>query len=154
MNPDIKLHAHSGIEVFIGQAQELHVIQCKVDVIFISNFFEHVREKKDILKILKACESVLNPKGKILILQPNIKYLYREYWDFFDHYTPLSDQSMVEAINMVQGLKVNHVIKKFFPYTTKSRLPQWRWLIKLYCHLPLAWKLFGKQMFIVATKES
>ena len=39
MNPDMKLHANSDVEVFIGTAQELHMIQCKVDIIFISNIF-------------------------------------------------------------------------------------------------------------------
>ena len=44
------------------------------------------------------------------------------------------------------------VIARFLPYTTKSVLPQWPWLVKLYLRLPLAWWLLGKQSLVVAKK--
>ena len=58
-----------------------------------------------------------------MILQPNIRYAYKEYWDFFDHHTPLSDRSLVEALQMV-GFKIEKVLPKFLPYTTKSKIPK------------------------------
>src|SRR2546425_1038832 len=33
-----------------------------------------------------------------LVLQPNIRYAFKVYWDFFDHNLPLSHASMLEAL--------------------------------------------------------
>jgi len=39
------------------------------------------------------------------------------------------------------------------PYTVKSMLPQWGWLIRGYLALrPLSSKFLGKQFLVVATK--
>jgi hypothetical protein len=43
-----------------------------------------------------------------------------------------------------------HRIERFLPYTAKSRLPQSVGLVKAYLKLPLAWRLLGKQSFLVA----
>ena len=157
LNPDVKAHAADFVEVYNSPAQDLGFLgDDSIDAIFVSNFFEHVREKEDILSILRECLRVLRPEGKLMILQPNIKYLPGEYWDFFDHYTPLTEKSMCEALSIIRGgtyFSVTTLIDRFLPYTTKSRLPQYGWMIKLYCHCPLAWKILGKQMFIVAQKK-
>ena len=42
---------------------------------------------------------------------------------------------------------------RFLPYTTKSALPQWPSLVRLYLRVPLAQKLLGRQMFLVARKK-
>ena len=94
-----------------------------------------------------------------MLLQPNIKYLPGEYWDFFDHYTPLTEKSMCEALSIITDVggghyEVKRVVDRFLPYTTRSRLPQFGWMIQIYCHCPLAWKILGKQMFILAEKIS
>ena len=39
--------------------------------------------------------------GTLLILQPNIRFLADEYWDFVDHQLPLSDRSVVEALELL-----------------------------------------------------
>ncbi len=40
---------------------------------------------------------VLRPGGRLVALQPNIRYLAAEYWDFYDHLLPLSHLSCREA---------------------------------------------------------
>jgi hypothetical protein len=91
-------------------------------------------------------------EGKIVILQPNIKYTGEAYWDFFDHHTPLTDNSLKEVLELT-GYHVKHLIPRFLPYTTKSRIPQYTWLVVLYLHFPIAWKLMGKQLLIIAEKK-
>ncbi len=148
LNPDVKAHAAPFVEVHNAPAQSLGFLDdASLDAVFVSNFFEHVREKDDIITILNECLRVLREGGKLLILQPNIKYLPGEYWDFFDHYTPLTEKSMGGYYIL------REVVKKFLPYTTQSRFPQFGILIKLYCHMPFAWKILGKQMFILAEKK-
>ena len=143
-NPDVQVHC--------GVAHDLTWLDAgSVDVVFASNFFEHVTSKDLLLTTLGEVERVLRPHGRLLILQPNIHYAYREYWDFFDHHLPLSHSSMVEALEMV-GLRPTEVRPQFLPYTTKSALPQWPILVRAYLRFPLMHRLLGKQMFIVAEK--
>jgi len=50
----------------------------------------------------------------------------------------LADESLVEAVTMLDRQPARG-IARCLPYTTKSVLPQWPWLVKLYLRLPLAW---------------
>ena len=144
--------ANPDVQVRCGVAHDLTWLgAASVDVVFASNFFEHVTSKDLLLTTLGEVERVLRPHGRLLILQPNIHYAYREYWDFFDHHLPLSHSSMVEALEMV-GLRPTEVRPQFLPYTTKSALPQWPILVRAYLRFPLMHRLLGKQMFIVAEK--
>lgn len=124
-----------------------------VDVAFASNFFEHLATKDDLLATLRELRRVLRPRGRLLVLQPNIRYAYREYWDFFDHYLPLSHESLTEALEL-SGFRVVELRPRFLPYTTKSRLPQPAWLLYIYLRLRPLHRLFGKQMFVVAEKPA
>ena len=102
LNPDVKDHAAEFVEVHNVPAQKLDFLgDSSLDAVFASNFFEHVRDKEEILDILRECLRVLKPGGKLMLLQPNIKYLPGEYWDFFDHYTPLTEKSMCEALSII-----------------------------------------------------
>ena len=44
------------------------------------------------------------------------------------------------------------MIKRFLPYTTKTRLPKAPSLLRLYLALRPAWVVFGKQSLVVAEK--
>jgi ubiquinone/menaquinone biosynthesis C-methylase UbiE len=105
-----------------------------------------------VLKTLSEAHRILKRGGRVLILQPNIRYAYKEYWDFFDHHIPLSDKSLIEVL-ILAGFKVEQVLPRFLPYTTKSKLPKNSFFIRTYLNLPFLWKLFGKQLFIAAGKE-
>ena len=57
------------------------------------------------------------------MLQPNIRLTGAAYWDFIDHKVALTERSLVEAAELC-GFETERLIKRFLPYTTKSRLPQ------------------------------
>ena len=118
---------------------------------FASNVFEHFRSTEDLLAALREVRRVLRPGGRILVLQPNIRFAYREYWDYLDHHLPLSDRSMREALELA-GLRVDHVRPRFLPYTVKSRMPRWPVLLRVYLRCAPLHLVFGKQMFLVATR--
>jgi SAM-dependent methyltransferase len=142
--------AAADVHVHCGPAHDLSwLATARVDVVFASNFFEHMISKDQLLATLAEVHRVLRPTGRLLILQPNIRYAYRVYWDFFDHHVPLSHSSMVEALELSAFTPIE-VRPQFLPYTTKSALPQWPILIKAYLRVPLLHRLLGQQMFIVA----
>jgi ubiquinone/menaquinone biosynthesis C-methylase UbiE len=145
--------ADPNVKVFICPSENMSPISDKsIDIVFMSNFLEHLESRQQIIQTLEEAWRVLKPAGSILILMPNIRYLYKEYWDFLDHRIPLSDKSVIEAL-LITGFKVKQSISKFLPYTTKSKFPQSSFLVRLYLKIPLAWKIFGKQTFIIAQKN-
>jgi len=124
-----------------------------VDVVFCSNFFEHLPDKKTFLQTLAEIRTVLRPGGRLMALQPNIRLIGGAYWDFIDHHLPLTDRSMVEACESL-GFEIVEVIPRFLPYTTRSGLPQSPWLVRLYLAFPPVWRLLGGQTWMVARKPA
>lgn len=152
LNEDTKRAAAPDVSVFTHSSVDMPSLDSSsVDVVFMSNFIEHLKTRDDVLKTLREIYRIIRPGGKVLMLQPNIRYAYKEYWDFFDHYVPLSDKSLVEALQL-EGFSIEKVIPRFLPYTMKSRLPQNAFLVRLYLKLPVAWKIMGKQALIIARK--
>ncbi|QBG87102.1 class I SAM-dependent methyltransferase [Xanthomonas oryzae] len=153
LNPDVRRFAADGIRVINESCIAVSSIpSASVDAVFMSNFLEHLPTKDLVLQTLRESARMLKPGGRVIILQPNIRFLYDEYWDYLDHHTALSDRSLVEGVLMA-GLEPQVVIPKFLPYTTKSRLPQAAWLVALYLRIPLAWHILGKQALVVAYKR-
>lgn len=154
LNDDTRRYAAEGVTVFLTSVSDLSPIEnASVDVVFASNLFEHMPTKQDLMATLAEVRRVLRPEGRLLILQPNIRYAYKEYWDYFDHYLPLSHLSMVEALQLA-AFTIEEVRPRFLPYTFKSRLPKSGFLLRVYLRLPPLHLMFGKQMFLVAAKAA
>ena len=153
LNPDTTKYAGSDVRVINEPADDIKGIpNNSVDVAFMSNFLEHLPSKQAILAVFREVHRMLRDNGRIIVLQPNIRYLPGEYWDFFDHHTPLTDRSLVEGLHLA-GFSPAMVVPKFLPYTTKSRLPKNPIFLKTYLRIPPLWRLFGKQSLVVATKK-
>jgi ubiquinone/menaquinone biosynthesis C-methylase UbiE len=149
LSTDTVRFAAPDVEVVHAASTEMSAIpDHSVDVAFASNFFEHLT-RSDILATMKELKRVLDPGGRFLILQPNIRYCSRDYWMFFDHITPLDDRSLVEALESAGFVPVS-VIPRFLPFTTKGRLPNSIALLHAYLSIPLLWRFFGAQAFISA----
>ena len=150
-NPEVATFAAADVEARCGRADQLEwVPDGSVDVVFASNFFEHLPDSAALLAVLAEARRALRPDGRLLILQPNIRYAYREYWDFLDHHLALSHVSMAEALALAR-FRVVELRPRFLPFSTKSALPSWLILVRWYLKIPLAQRLLGKQMFVVAT---
>lgn len=122
----------------------------KFHVIFASNIFEHISINVLHQLIPKLKES-LYEEGLLIILQPNYRYAYKEYFDDYDHVTIL-DHVSLQRLLKVHNFNIEKVYKKFLPYSMDSNLPTFRWLVWLYLRLPF--KIMGKQMLVVASKAS
>jgi len=154
LNEHTKAFANPDIEVITGKASHLSDLlnRDNIDVVFSSNFFEHLQNKDELKKTLLEIRKVLKPQGKLLILQPNIRYSYKVYWDFYDHNIPLSHKSLEEIISHI-GFDTVELKPKFLPWTTKSKIPKHPLLIRLYLKLRPVQFLIGKQMFLYARKK-
>jgi SAM-dependent methyltransferase len=152
INPDIHHHAAPGVEIFQASAMDLYQIGNQTaDVVFVSNFFEHI-SKLDMVRCINEIHRILKPDGRILILQPNYRYCWRDYWMFFDHVTPIDDRALVEVLELL-GFKIQRCIPRFLPYTTKQRLPQSETMVRWYLKMPFLWSFFGAQTFVCGYKR-
>ncbi|MES2403728.1 MAG: methyltransferase domain-containing protein [Pseudomonadota bacterium] len=152
LNPEVARFANAGVQVLNESCTGIaNLPSGTADAVFMSNFLEHLPSKQMVLDTFREAHRILKPSGRIIVLQPNIRFLYAEYWDFFDHHTALSDRSLVEGLQLA-GFAPDVVIPRFLPYTTKSRLPQAPWLVSLYLRFPPMWRILGKQTLVVAGK--
>ena len=154
LNADTQLHADEGVKLIESAADRIDEISDKsIDVVFVSNLFEHMKTKEEFENVVIEINRILVNNGKLLIIQPNIRFAYKEYWDFFDHYIPISDRTLIELLE-ITGFIIKTIHPKFLPFNTKNRLSKATFLLKIYLKLPLLWHIFGKQLFIEARKES
>jgi SAM-dependent methyltransferase len=153
LNPDIRAYAGTGVEVQVAPASELGFLATgAVDVVFSSNFLEHLPGKEDVSKTVREAFRVLRPRGTLILMGPNVRLVPGTYWDFFDHQVPLSDRSVCELLE-ITGFDLLDVQPRFVPYTTRSGFPQAPWLVALYLALrPLTSRFLGKQFLIIARK--
>jgi len=152
LNEDVREFAAPDVRVVMAYSHDMAEIrEGEVDVVFVSNFFEHLPDKKALMDTLTEIKRVLKPGGKLLILQPNIRFLNGQYWDFVDHLLPLTDRTLVEALGLI-GMNVDEVRPQFLPYTTRSRTPKWPFLVRLYLMFPIVHRIMGKQAWVVASK--
>jgi len=82
---------------------------------------------------------------------PNIKYLPGAYWDFWDHYVILTELSLREALE-TRGFRIDLCLGKFLPYTMAGGPRYPLAFLRAYLRLPLAWRMFGKQFLVIASK--
>ncbi len=122
-----------------------------VDVVFTSNFFEHLPSRGLLLDTLLEARRCLRPGGRIIAMGPNAKYVGGAYWDFWDHQIALTERSMKEVLE-IQGFQIETVIDRFLPYTMVNVRRYPVALVSLYLMVPLAWKLMGKQFVVMGRK--
>ncbi len=121
----------------------------KFDVIFASNLLEHFSDEQ--LKcIMENVEKHLKNGGKLILLQPNYKYCYKDYFDDFTHIKVFSHTSLSDFL-IFYGYHILKCIPRFLPFSFKSRAPKSYLLTKIYINLPL--RPMAKQMLVIAEKH-
>lgn len=123
----------------------------QLDVVFTSNFFEHLPDKGALARTLEQAFRSLRPGGRLIAMGPNIKFTEGRYWDFWDHYLPLTDLSLVEGLS-VRGFDVLKSYPRFLPYTMVGAREVPPWCIRWYLRVPWLWRWKGEQFLIIAQK--
>lgn len=122
-----------------------------LDVVFTSNFFEHLLSKADLTRTISEAQRCLKHGGKIIAMGPNIKFVRGAYWDFYDHHLPLTEMSLSEAFQ-TSGLHVETVLDRFLPYTIVNAPKYPAVFLRVYLLVPFLWKWMGKQFMVIASK--
>lgn len=123
----------------------------ELDVIFTSNFLEHLPDKPSLERTISEAYRCLRPKGLLICVGPNIKYVPGAYWDFWDHYVPLTEMSLSELLRL-NGFRIDLPLGRFLPYSMSSGRTPPLFLVKLYLKMPFIWPLFGKQFLVIGRK--
>ncbi len=152
LNPDSARMLAAGIRFFHQDcSQPWPLPEHSLDAVFTSNFFEHLPDKATLGATIEQARRCLKPGGRLIAMGPNIKYLPGAYWDFWDHYLPLTDASLCEGLQN-RGFSIERCYPRFLPYAmTKGRQYPIA-LLRVYLKLPVAWRILGKQFLILAAK--
>lgn len=119
-----------------------------LDLVFTSNFFEHLPDKASLRRTLDHALLTLRSGGRLIAMGPNIRLIPGGYWDFWDHYLPLSDRSLVELARLA-GFFVEKQIPASLPYSMSQGYTPPLWCVRAYVRMPIIWPLFGKQFIVV-----
>lgn len=152
LNPSAKEHLPDTTH-FLNQdcSQSWQIPSETLDVVFTSNFLEHLPNKDLAENTISEAFRCLKDGGLILCMGPNIKYLPGQYWDFWDHYTPITDLSLSELLKL-KGFGIQSCLPRFLPYSMSTGRTPPLFLVKLYLKLPILWPFLGKQFFVVGKK--
>lgn len=145
LNPDVTFLEQDCCKTWSVPSESL-------DVVFTSNFLEHLPDKRTLFDTVAEAYRCLKPAGCLIAMGPNIKYTHGAYWDFYDHYLALTELSLKEVLEL-RGFHVDRAIGRFLPYTMVNRPRFPTFLLALYLKLSVAWPLFGKQFLVIATKR-
>ena len=152
LNPQTKSLLNNEI-IFHQQdcSESWEINPSSLDLVFTSNFFEHLPDKESLNRTIGEIKKALKPGGQLIAMGPNINVLQGRYWDFWDHHVPLSDQSLCELLQ-IHDFTLEQSESKFLPYHMVRVKERPLFLVSLYLRFPFLWKIFGKQFLIVAKK--
>jgi len=152
LNPDAPKFLGKDV-AFLHQdcSQPWSPIANNLDIVFTSNFFEHLPDKKLLGQTLDQVYQALKPGGCVIAMGPNARYVAGAYWDFWDHYLPLTERSLGEALEN-RNFQILRAHSRFLPYTMLGKKPAPIFLIKAYLKMPIFWKIIGQQFLIIAKK--
>lgn len=151
LNPECSRFAAPGVVVVPQDVcQTWSVVPGSLDVVFSSNFFEHLPSKQALRECVSQIWTSLAPGGTLIAMGPNIRYC-NGYWDYFDHFIPLTELSLQELL-LTSGFSMERVIPRFLPYTMVGKKRSML-LLSLYLKMPFFWRILGQQFLVVARKE-
>lgn len=154
LNPDTTSKLHADVQ-FVQHdcAKEWPIEDNALDTVFTSNFLEHLPDKSSIENTLAQAFRCTKPGGKIICMGPNIKFVPGDYWDYWDHHVAITENSLAEALQL-QGFQIDTCIDRFLPYTMSGGKQPPLILVSTYLKLRFAWRFFGKQFLVIATKKA
>jgi SAM-dependent methyltransferase len=149
--PEVSRFAAAGVEPrVLDVSTDLHAFGAGAfDVVLASNILEHF--VPDVAaKVVSDVFSLLRPRGRFIVIQPNFRYAWRRYFDDYTHRTAFTHVSLA-ALLRSRGFAIEVVMPRFLPYSMRdARVPIAPWLVRAYLRSPI--KPMAGQMLIVASR--
>lgn len=153
LNPEARKRASADVQILEQDCSlTWSVPPASLTTVFTSNFLEHLPTKAHVEKTLMHAHAALREDGYLIAMGPNIKRVPAAYWDFFDHYVPLTELSLQEIL-IKCGFEVELCLERFLPYSMSQGRTYPLWMLRSYLALPAVWPAFGKQFLLVARKR-
>lgn len=144
---DHGLQPAPGLTIQISPFAEADLPEDHFDMIFVSNLLEHLPTPDAIADFLSRCHGLLRPGGRVVVVGPNFRYCYKEYFNCADHILALTNVAIAEHL-YAAGFEVEDEEAQFLPYSFRSILPASPTLTRYYLQFPPAWRLLGKQFLV------
>jgi len=150
--PGFQSHAAGGVETqVLDLSTGLDQIGARsFDVVLASNVIEHF-EPDAAATLVDGVAAALRPGGRLLVIQPNFRYAFREYFDDYTHRSMFTDVSLPNLLRS-RGFQIERVEPRFLPYSMRgTRWPIAPWLVRAYLRSPI--KPRAGQMLVIARKS-
>lgn len=144
-------YAAEPVKKVVGNNLTVDLPEGYFDLIFISNFLEHLESQEQVAEFLEKMYRSVKKGGFIAVMGPNFKYCSREYFDFADHTVCLSELGAAEHL-FGAGFDIVQIHPRFLPLSFRGGLPVNKFLVQTYLQMPFAWRFFGKQFLLIARK--
>jgi SAM-dependent methyltransferase len=136
INKELPRYLDDNVIPIIGPCDKLSTIKSNtIDVVFASNLFEHL-ERDVVFRTLKEIKRVLKKGGSLIILQPNFKYCYKQFYDDYTHILPLTHTGMSDILRR-EGYSIVKCIPRLVPFSMDGSIPKIPYIEKLYFLVPL-----------------
>lgn len=146
ISADVKEHINKDVTFIHKPSTSLGDIPANsLDVVFSSNLLEHL-DREQIDQTMKGVNRCMKKGGVLILMGPNFRYAYKEYFDDYTHKTILTHITLTDLM-FEYGFTPIKVVPKFLPLSLKSRLPKSYLLTKLYINSPI--RPMGKQMLLI-----
>ena len=150
INPAASQFCHPDVKFHCASVNDLSVLQTNsIDALFASNLLEHF-DDVELACALKEISRILRKGARVILLQPNYRYAYKEYFDDYTHKKAFTHISLCDYFQ-ANGFEAIKVYPRFLPFSFKSRLPTSYLLTKLYLYS--FYKPMAKQMLLVFRKN-
>lgn len=144
---DIEKYAAKDVIIYKQSITKMNNLESSYfDIVFASNIFEHL-SNEELQNVLLQIKRILNPDGKLIVIQPNFRNSFKVYFDDYTHqqiFTAVGFSGLLETSGFTIQLRKD----RFLPFSMKAKLPKNPFLAKLYLHSPI--KPLGGQMLLVA----
>jgi SAM-dependent methyltransferase len=149
-NPAASQFCHPDVKFYCASVNDLSVLHANsIDALFASNLLEHL-DDLELACAMKEIRRILRKGARVILLQPNYRYAYKEYFDDYTHKKVFTHISLCDYFQ-ANGFEAIKVYPRFLPFSFKSRLPKSYLLTKLYLYL--FYKPMAKQMLLVFRKS-
>jgi SAM-dependent methyltransferase len=141
-------HRDPAVKAIFADIREVDLPEAYFGGVFVSNLLEHLATPDDIADFLVMMRTAMEPGGRIVVMGPNFRYCWKQYFDFADHVLALTHVTVLEHL-VAAGFEVESVIPRFLPYSFSGVLPASPFMTRTYLKVPLAWRVLGKQFLVI-----